>query len=56
MKKNNHSHLKEVHPAILLMPEVAKEQERLYFEDIKFANKTFGSVIRQILKLQKASK
>lgn len=56
MKKNNQSRLKEVQRAILLMPKVAKEQERRYFEDLKFANKTFGSVIRQILKLQKASK
>lgn len=56
MKKNNHSRLKEVQRAIAMMPKVVREQERRYFEELRFANKTFGSVIRQILKYQKAAK
>ncbi len=56
MKKANHSRLKDVQRAILLMPKVAKEEELRYFEELQFANRTFQAVIRQILKYQKATK
>ena len=55
MKKSN-SRLKEVQRAILLMPKMAKAEQRRYFEELEFANKTFKNVIRQILKYQKALK
>ncbi len=56
MKQSTHTHLKEVQRAIALMPKMVKEQELRYVAEIKFAKKTFQSVIREILRYQKSAK
>lgn len=56
MKQHKPTHLKEVQRTIALMPKMVKEQELRYAEEMKFAKKTFQSVIKEIFKYRNSAK